>query len=110
MWKEDVGVYQIKCKSNEKIYIGSSMRIKERWYRHRKNLRSGYHSNKVLQSDWNKYGESDFEFSVLERCSRNQQYAYEQKYLDLLQPFLDNGKGYNKLHYTGFSKCQTIEN
>jgi group I intron endonuclease len=108
MWKDDPGVYQIKCIINNKIYIGSSMRIKERWSRHKSNLRRGYHSNKVLQRDWNNYGEENFEFSVLERCPIEKLHAYEQKYLDELQPFLDNERGYNKLHFTTMAKYQTL--
>ena len=108
MWKDDAGVYQIKCKINNKIYIGSSMRIKERWCRHKSYLRSGCHSNKVWQSDWDKYGEENFEFSVLERCPIEKLHAYEQKYLDELKPFLDTDKGYNKAHYTVFGKNQTL--
>lgn len=64
-----VGIYSIKNKINNKIYIGQSHDIESRWYHHKSDLRSNIHHNKHLQSAWNKYGEDNFDFSIIEECS-----------------------------------------
>ena len=44
---------------------------------------NGNHRNRWLQSSWNKYGESAFEFLVLECCEKDQDIIkQEQKWLD----------------------------
>lgn len=60
-----IGVYLIKCKSNDKIYIGQSLNIKHRINEHKSELRKNRHSNSHLQNAFNKYGEEQFEFKVL---------------------------------------------
>lgn len=60
------GVYQITCVPTGKIYVGSARNIRERCYKHRRGLRRGEHCNGYLQSAWNKYGEINFQFSILE--------------------------------------------
>lgn len=62
-----VGIYKIKNKVNHKVYIGESVDIKARWSKHRSDLRKGTHHSKYLQTDWNRYGEKAFKFSVVER-------------------------------------------
>ena len=49
---------------------------------HLNSLRRGDHKNPHLQHAWNKYGEDNFEFSILEICSKQDTYIAEQKYLD----------------------------
>jgi group I intron endonuclease len=61
-----IGIYGIHCKSNDKWYIGESININQRMMQHKANLRSNYHDNNYLQSAWNKYGEEEFEFIILE--------------------------------------------
>lgn len=60
------GIYEIKNLINGKIYIGSSSNLKKRMYSHIYNLRNNRHRNSFLQNSWNKYGESNFHFSVVE--------------------------------------------
>lgn len=62
-----VGIYKIKNKVNHKVYIGESVDIKARWSKHRSDLRKGTHHSKYLQTDWNRYGEKAFKFSIVER-------------------------------------------
>lgn len=90
-----VGVYQIKNKENNLIYIGSSKNIKRRWKAHTDGLKKGKHDNMFLQKDWDKYGEEYFEFSILEECEEDERYDLEQEYINRLLPFNRNGKGYN---------------
>jgi hypothetical protein len=59
------GIYQILCIPNGKIYIGSAIDLRARWEQHRHSLRRRDHRNRHLQQAWDKYGESNFEFSVL---------------------------------------------
>jgi len=60
------GVYQIRCKRNGKIYVGSAVNLRARWDAHRRDLQRGSHHNPYLQHAWNRYRESAFEFLVLE--------------------------------------------
>lgn len=60
------GIYTITCTANGRVYVGSSINIKHRFYVHAWKLRNGSHANKHLANAWNKYGESAFLFSVVE--------------------------------------------
>jgi group I intron endonuclease len=104
----NIGVYQIKNKINNKIYIGSSFDIGERWLRHISKLKRNKHPNKYLQNSWNKYGEGNFEISVVEVLKdeivyKAQLLELEQKWLDLLQPFKKE-IGYNICVTAGSNK------
>jgi len=92
------GVYQIRNIKNNKIYIGSSMDIEQRWKMHKNDLRRNKHINYKLQNDWNKYGENSFVFEILEindQATREEISLLEQKYIDELKPYEN---GYNILH------------
>ena len=58
-------VYQIINIINNKVYIGETTRGELRWKNHLSCLRGNRHENKLLQKDFNKYGEEAFEWSVL---------------------------------------------
>lgn len=89
------GVYKITCLLNDKIYIGSSKNILRRFSQHKNFLKKGGHHNYYLQEDWDKYGEENFKFEILEECKEGERYILEQKYLDLLRPFWYTDIGYN---------------
>ena len=76
------GVYQFKNKVNNKVYIGSSKNIYYRLKDHLKTLHANRHYNNYFQSSWNKYGEENFEFSILELCDVENILIIEQKYID----------------------------
>jgi group I intron endonuclease len=76
------GVYQIRCIPTGKVYIGSAVDIGVRWGQHRRSLRRGDHPNAHLQQAWDKYGESQFEFSVLELATAADLLQTEQKWID----------------------------
>lgn len=63
-----VGIYCIKNKANNKVYIGQSIDIRTRWWCHRCELNRDNHHNRYLQNAWNKHGEDNFDFFVLEQC------------------------------------------
>ena len=79
------GIYMITNYVNNKRYIGSSKNIAQRLWTHRSNLRHNTHSNEHLQHAWNKYGEENFNFTILEKCTIENQYDREQYYVDLLK-------------------------
>jgi group I intron endonuclease len=60
------GVYQILCVPTGKVYVGSASNLRIRWREHRWTLNRGTHHSQYLQRAWNKYGETEFVFSVLE--------------------------------------------
>lgn len=77
-----IGIYKIQNIVNGKCYYGSSKNIKKRWKTHLNQLKRVKHINCVLQNVWNKYGEDNFIFEVVEECDVNILLETEQKYLD----------------------------
>jgi group I intron endonuclease len=77
-----IGVYKIKNIINNKCYYGSSKEIEKRWSRHKNDLNKNKHHNIFLQRAWNKYGETNFLFEIVETCEIEQLLVTEQKYLD----------------------------
>jgi group I intron endonuclease len=76
-------IYRITCTTNGKFYVGSTINKKQRWNRHRRELRAGTHPNKNMLASWQKYGEASFVFEVLEELAdTGLLFAAEQRYLD----------------------------
>lgn len=65
------GIYQIYNIKNKYCYVGSAINILTRWMTHKNQLKNNKHANKCLQDDWNKYGEDNFKFNILEIISDN---------------------------------------
>lgn len=87
MNKNVVGIYQIKNLINGKIYIGSSIDIRGRWWNHKSMLKRGIHDNAHLQRAWDKYGSKIFKFSILEKIVNIENLLVrEQWYLDNWSP------------------------
>jgi group I intron endonuclease len=62
-----VGIYKIKNIVNNKIYVGSTLKSFEfRFKTHVQLLKRNQHENSILQNAWNKYGENNFIFEVVE--------------------------------------------
>lgn len=80
------GIYKITNVINGKFYIGSSGNLKNRCSIHFAHLRRNSHSNKHLQNSYNKYGENNFIFSIVEECEKDKLIELEQKYIDTLRP------------------------
>lgn len=59
-------IYSIVNKINGKKYIGSAFIFNRRKNKHLSELRRGIHHSSILQNAWNKYGEENFEFQILE--------------------------------------------
>lgn len=89
------GVYQITNLITGKIYIGSTqMSFIKRLSHHTNRLRCNKHKNTYLQSSFNKHGEDNFEFSILEVCHKINCEIREQYYIDSTN-CLDKNVGYN---------------
>lgn len=81
------GIYKIEslCKP-ERVYIGSAMNIKLRRNGHLSKLRSGKHGNNKLQGHFNKYGEADLVFNIIESCAIDNLLDREQFFINELTP------------------------
>ena len=98
-----MGVYQIKNMLNGKLFVESTDDLNARFNRFKFQLQMGVHGNKDLQNDWNKGGENNFAFEILETLEpaddKPQNYKgeleiLEELWLERLQPYGE--KGYNK--------------
>ncbi len=68
-----------------KCYIGSTvMTFEKRKNHHVWHLRENKHKNVHFQNAWNKHGEENFEYFILEKCEKNKCLEREQYYLDTL--------------------------
>lgn len=75
-------IYKILNILNRKYYIGQTFNFKNRKWRHKYLLNKNKHDNRYLQRAWNKYGEENFEFSVLEYCEKDKLIEREQWWID----------------------------
>lgn len=62
------GVYRIVNTISNKVYVGQAQDVNRRLCGHRSALRRGEHHNSHLQSAWNLYGESAFQFMLIKSC------------------------------------------
>ena len=88
------GIYCIENVINNKKYIGQSKNINDRWYKHKNELCRGVHDNDYLQKSWNKNGEENFRFYILECCNIDELDDKEKYYIELHNT-LNRDYGYN---------------
>ncbi len=77
-----VGIYKIENIINNKFYIGSSLDIGYRFKAHIRALKHNIHKNKHLQNAVNKYGITNFTFTIIEECNNTELMVREQYYID----------------------------
>lgn len=66
-YKNNIGIYKIENLINGKVYIGQTKeKFQRRYWLHRWQLRNNSHDNTHLQRAWNKYGEENFSFEIIE--------------------------------------------
>lgn len=96
------GVFEIRNIVTGQVYIGYSIDLKHRetWYF--RQLINGRLNKKcsALQSSFNKYGEENFQFNILEYCD-------EENLIQTKQIWMDCFKSYNK--ETGFNSYLTAD-
>lgn len=88
------GIYCIKSKIDNKVYVGSSVNIKNRFSSHKSHLTYNKHGNTYLQRVYNKYGINNLEFLILELCPESELGIKEKHYCDLYKCNC-NETGYN---------------
>lgn len=64
-----IGIYKITNIKNNKVYIGSTDNMERRILQHKNELNNNKHHSYKLQMDWNKYGENNFTFDLLEEIN-----------------------------------------
>jgi group I intron endonuclease len=88
--KKISGVYRITSKVYPfRDYIGSAINITDRWRLHLSDLKFLKHGNKRLQNHYNKYGESDLQFSIIVGCPIDDLIKTEQFYIDAYDPYFN---------------------
>lgn len=71
--KNDIGIYKIVNLVNGKVYVGQTKeRFQRRYWLHQWKLRNGSHDNSYLQRAWDKYGEENFSFEIIEILSKEE--------------------------------------
>lgn len=83
------GIYKIVNIKNGKFYVGSTSNFHKRKLMHFNQLRKNKHHSIYLQRAFDKYGESNFEFIIIEECDNT--FEREQEILNKL----DYSKSYN---------------
>lgn len=100
--KSQIGVFQIRNKTNNKVFIESSLDLVAIWNRLRFQLNLGSHPNTALQKDWNELGEENFAYEILSEIKQEEgvQMDYrkeikklEAMFIEELQPF--EARGYH---------------
>lgn len=66
------GIYKITNTINNKVYVGSSINLKGREYKHFWMLEKGFHDNNYLQNSFDKYGKENFIFEIIDFCEHKQ--------------------------------------
>jgi len=84
--KDKCGIYIFTNLINGKRYIGSSKNLYDRLRIHVHNLNNNKAHNKHFQASWNKNGEENFIYSILEFCNEDIRFEREQYYLSVLKP------------------------
>jgi len=87
------GIYAIINYDRGVSYIGSSAKIKKRWREHITDLRRNRHPNQKLQRAWNKYGEENFYFTLLEVVNDKSNLIEREQY------WLDKSSGNRHIIY-----------
>lgn len=93
------GIYKIQSiLKNERYYIGSATNIGKRWSRHLNDLRKNKHGNIKLQNHYNKYGESDLQYSILLGSEISDLVKTEQYFIDTYNPWFNICPIANSVH------------
>lgn len=96
-------IYQIRCVPMSKVYVGSAINPRKRWWSHIHALRKGTHHSSYLQRAWNKYGEDAFVFEIVEPVLFVEDLiTREQYWIDTLRA-ADRRYGFNSTPTAGSS-------
>lgn len=62
------GIYACVCLANSRAYVGQTQHLSIRKQQHITSLQNNQHYNTHLQHAWNKYGDNNFQWVILELC------------------------------------------
>lgn len=85
-----VGIYSIYSKTQNCYYIGKSKDIHKRILKHKSDLRLSRHHSPYLQNTYNKYGEEDLVYTIIQECSYEESGELEKYYIKKYDSF-NNG-------------------
>lgn len=85
-----IGIYLITNKINGRYYVGQSVDITRRWRQHKE---VAYHEHAPLYKAIQKYGIENFDFCVLEECSKEELDSKEIQYIEQYNSYFC---GYNQ--------------
>jgi hypothetical protein len=96
-----VGIYQIRNKINNKIFLESSVNLDAIWNRNHIQLKFGTHQNKELQKDWNEIGPEHFVFEIVSEIQQKEgeQKDYRKEVLQLEAMFMEELQPYDEKGY-----------
>lgn len=83
------GIYIIKNKLNNKVYIGQAVNINDRFYDHKKGY--GLSHNSAIDAAIQKYGEDNFIFDVLKECPKEELNYWEAYYAEQYNSYVPDG-------------------
>lgn len=86
-------VYAIQHNETKRIYVGSSARVKERYWNHIYQLRNHKHKNEDMQSDFDSYGEN-YSLFIIDEINEWSEKNKEYEWMIKLQSHI-RGSGYN---------------
>ena len=89
------GIYQIINLTNMKVYVGSAVDFIKRRGEHFNKLKRNVHHNIYLQNSYNKHGEDNFIFEILEFVKDNSVLLERENYYIELTDCTNPEKGYN---------------
>lgn len=102
IWPVTIGVYKLTFTNSvsNKVYIGSSMSVRKnsyygirtRWGKHADLLKAGIHYSKKLQNAYNKYGENNLTFEIIDSCDGKDVVDTENFYISKYDSY---NNGYN---------------
>lgn len=90
--QEDCGIYKITNLINNKVYIGQSIQLKERWQQHLTSKKKY-----IIYEAFKKYGIENFSFEVIEYCSPDNLNEREKYWISYYHSFIGDPEchGYN---------------
>jgi len=66
-----LGVYAVRCTASGRVWVGASRNLEAArnaiWF----SLRLGIHRERPIQDEWNSFGESAFEYEVLDKLAED---------------------------------------
>jgi group I intron endonuclease len=86
------GIYKFTNVVTGYVYVGQAQNLIKRHRAHVNMLRTGTHDNVHLQRSYDKHGEDNLKYEVIEHCGLDMLDEVEQKYLDWV---FSTGKTYN---------------